>query len=285
VVVEWPADDVHDRRHLSSFLGRYYDPFNALVSVRGSLVFFQEVDLISTRALAPERMVAEIVSVRLSRRRRLDPEQSFFFLQLFRSLALERLGLGPQGGAVVGPLPPERLPSVHHAALSAGGRSDRFPALVAALGKRTGAEPLRAAIEELLARDGERPATFAELAEILARRSERPVETMIDDFFLAGKLPEPSLEDVAFQPAGSGWRVSGTMHNLGDGEALCRVVLTTDLGPVETTVRAGTGEAAPFVLATTHRPQGVFLDPDQECHRLVRMTGTRDRVFFQGSTR
>jgi hypothetical protein len=288
VVVEWPADDVHDRRHLSSFLGRYYDPFNALVSVRGSLVFFQEVDLISTRALSPERMVAEIVSVRLSRRRRLDPEQSFFFLQLFRTLALERLGLGPQGGAVVGPLPPERLPSVHHAALTAGGSSywsDRFPALVAALGKRTGAEPLRAAIEELLARGGERPATFAELAEILTRRSEGPVAPMFRDFFLDGKLPEPSLEDVAFEPAGGGWRVSGKVHNLGDGEALCRVVLTTDLGPVETTVRAGTGEAAPFVLATTHRPQGVFLDPDQECHRLLRMTGTRDRVFFQGSTR
>lgn len=288
VIVEWPDEDVHDRRHLGSFLGRYYDPFNALVSVRGSLVFFQEVDLISTRALSPERMVAEIVGARLSRRRRLDPEQSFFFLQLFRTLALQRLGLGPQGGAVVGPLPPERLPALHHSPLTARGGSywlDRFPALVAALGKRTGAEPLRASIEELLARDGERPATFAELAEILARRSEGPVAPMIRDFLLDGKLPQPTLEDVAFQPAGGGWRVSGKVHNQGDGEALCRVVLTTDLGPVEATVRAGTGEAAPFVLATPHRPQGVFLDPDQECHRLMGMTGTRDRVYFQGATR
>jgi hypothetical protein len=48
-------------------------------------------------------------------------------------------------------------------------------------------------------------------------------------------------------------------------------------------VRTGTGEAAPFEISTRHRPQGVLLDPDSECHRLVRKTGTVDRVYFEGS--
>jgi len=50
---------------------------------------------------------------------------------------------------------------------------------------------------------------------------------------------------------------------------------------VETTVTTGTGVKVPFVLTTSHRPQGVYLDPDQECHRGMHL-GLHDRVFFQG---
>jgi len=288
VLLEWPGAEVHDRNPLRQVLLRYFDSAEAGVTVIGDLVFLDESRLILNRALAPERMVAEIVAARLSRRRRLNPEESLFFRQLFRALALERLGVGSRSGAVVGPLPPQELPTIYKAALEARYSaywSDRFPALVAALERRAGAEPLRASIEELLAhgdRETDQPATFAEFAAILTRRADGPVEPLLRDFFLAGKMPEPVLEGVAFQSAGSGWQVSGRVHNLGDGEALCRVVLTTDLGPVETTVRTGTHESAPFSLATPHRPQGVFLDPDQECHRLVRPAGTVDRVFFQG---
>ena len=73
------------------------------------------------------------------------------------------------------------------------------------------------------------------------------------------------------------------MVNQGKGEALCKVVLTTELGPESTIVRAGTGESAAFALATRHRPQGVFLDPDRECHRLARKGAPRDRAWFEGA--
>jgi len=287
VVFEWPDEQVHDRNRASYLYLRWRDPYDSFVKVNGNLVFLDETDLIGTRALPPEPMVAEIVAARLARRRRLEPDESLFFRQLFRGLALQRLGLGPQGGAVVGPLELARLPGVHAPALhpeSYGYWTDRFPALLMALSRRAGAEPLRASLEELLARGGDKPATFAEWAAIFERRSERPVEPMLRDFFLHGFLPEPTLEDVQFASAAAGWRVTGKVHNEADGEALCRVVLTTDLGPVETTVRTAAGETAPFVLATSNRPQGVFLDPDRECHRLMR-TGIRDRVFFQGGRR
>jgi hypothetical protein len=287
VVLEWPSSWVHDRLLSTGFYGRYRDPRQPAIQVTGNLVFLDETDLISTRAMPAEPMVAEIVSARLAQRRRLAPDDSRFFRQLFRTLALQRLGLGPQGGAVVA-VDPKYLESILVPAARAQGFSYwslRFPALVAALGRRAGTEPLRASVEELLAPGhGDQPATLAEWIAILERRSESPIEPLVRDFIYKGLLPEPTLADVEFLPAGGAggaWRVTGKVRNEGEGEALCRVVLTTDLGSVETLVRTGTGETAPFVLSTPHRPQGVYLDPDQECHRRTR-TGIRDRIFFHG---
>ena len=291
VILEWPGEGVHDRLHLNQFAGRYRDPYEAWVTVIGNLAFLGETDLIATQPLPPERLAAEIVSSRLARRRRFAPDESLFFRQLLRTLVLERLGLGAQSGGVVGPLSPQQMETVRTPALhpeSYGYWNNRFPALITALGRRAGAEALRSSVEELLAPGPEHaqtPATFEELASILKRRSEYNVEPMIRDFFLAGKLPELVLEEVNFEPAGGGWRVTGKVHNLGDGEAICRLVLTTELGPVETEVRTGTAETTPFAFATAHRPQGVFLDPDQECHRMVRMGLPRDRVYLQGVRR
>jgi ABC-type transport system involved in multi-copper enzyme maturation permease subunit len=284
VILEWPQEEVHDRQH-DRLLYRWRLPGESLVRVTGNLVFLEEPDLIGSRPLAPEPMMAEIVAARLTHRRRLEPKQSRFFLELFRSLVLQRLGLGARTGAVFTADPPH-WESLHRAALASEGYgysywTERFPALLSALSRRAGAEPLRASIEELLERPGNTPATYAEWAEILKRRSEGPVEPLLRDFFEHGYIPMPTLVDVDFQPAGGAWRVTGKVHNEGEGEAACRVVLTTDLGPVETTVTTGAGATVPFVLTTSHRPQGVYLDPDQECHRGMRQ-GLRDRVFFQG---
>ena len=108
------------------------------------------------------------------------------------------------------------------------------------------------------------------------------MERLIQEFFLAGDLPYPVLEGVEFRRAGDGWRVTGRMVNQGKGEALCQVVLNTDLGPESTILRAGTGESADFAFATRHRPQAVFLDPNRECHRLVRKGPPRDLAHFEG---
>ncbi len=107
---------------------------------------------------------------------------------------------------------------------------------------------------------------------------------MLRDFFHAGRLPELVLEDVVFRRAGGGWRATGRVHNLADGETSCRVVLAA-ASPVETTVTVGTGGSAFFDLATPHTPQAVFLDPDLECHRLERVGAPRDRVFFSEGRR
>lgn len=286
VVLEWPDDEAHDLSAGRISLMRHYtDPMDP-VDVQGRLVFIREMDLIQDQPLKPEWLVAKLVAARLSRRRPAAPEDTVFFHQLFEQLALRRLGLGPERGAVIGPFnmsdasilgvpPPDTRYHLYW--------RRRFPALVAALEIRTGEETLRRAIEDLLAQGGDRPASRAELFALLTDRSAAPVERMIRDFFVDGALPEPMLEEVEFRRAGGLWRATGKVKNQGYGEALCKVVLATDLTPAETVVSAGTGEAVAFTLESPYRPQAVLLDPDRQCHRVVpRGMVPMDRVNFQG---
>lgn len=284
VVLEWPSEEIHTRNALQWFF-RAYQGFDDRLDVQGRLIFLSEASLISQRPIEPEGLVAEIVTSRLERRRRIHPDQQAFFRQLFRTLALQRLGLGPQGGAVVGPLDHKDLPKIEAAALGDAPYTYwrlRFPALIAALEHRAGAEPLRAAVDELLAGPASQPATFEEFEQILRRHSREPVDGMIRDFFRDKRMPELVLEDVEFRRAGELWRATGRVRNLATGEAVCRLVLAAAVAPVETTVTVGTREAVLFSLETPHQPQAVLLDPDLECHRLVSGMVPRDRVYFKG---
>ncbi len=285
VVVEW-RDRVHP---VPSWA--YYELGAGLVKVRGNLVFLEEGHLILLRDLTPERLVAEILAVRLSSRRSIDPKQALFFRQFFKDVALERLGLGPENGAVVGPMHPQQEAMIQISPFADDAYYDfwaaGFPALVSALRSRMGDEPLRAAVEEFLDRGydpGATPGTAQELFDLLARHSPQPVDRLVRDSFLAGDLPYPVLDGVEFRRKGDGWQVTGRMVNEGKGEALCKVVLATDLGPESTVARADTGQSGSFELTTRYRPQGVFLDPGNECHRLVKMGAPRDRVYFKGAS-
>jgi hypothetical protein len=285
VLVEWK-----DRTRPTNFW-MYYEPGDSFVTVKGNLVFLEEINLIGSREINPERLVSEILAVRLSGRRRIDPEQALFFRQFFKDVALERLGLGPVNGAVAGPMHPQDEAMIQVSPFAENAYymywDSGFPAVVSALRSRMGDEPLRAAVEELLRRGEDPsapPATAQELFGLLARHSPQPVEPLIRDL-LNGDLPYPVLDKVEFRRAGDGWRVAGRMVNEGKGEALCKVVLSTDLGPESAVVRADTGETGSFELSTRYRPQGVFLDPGHECHRLVKLGAPRDRVYFSGSAR
>jgi hypothetical protein len=287
VVVEWK-----DRTRKLPYW--YYDADEGFVTVKGNLVFLEEINLIGLHELNPEILVSEILAVRLSNRRRIDPGQALFFRQFFKNLALQRLGLGSMNGAVVGPLHPadEAMVMVPPFADNAYNTYWHlgFPALMTALRSRMGDEPLRAAVEEFLGRDDPAapPGTAQELFDLLIRHSPQPVDRLIRDSFLSGDLPYPVLADVEFRRAAgsdTAWRVTGRMVNEGTGEALCKVVLATDLGPESTVVRADGGQAGTFELATRHRPQGVFLDPGHECHRMVKHGAPRDRVYFAGGVR
>lgn len=286
VLVEWK-----DRTRTVPYWA-YFELGAGFVTVKGNLVFLEESHMIVLRELPPEYLVSEILAVRLSSRRRIDPEQAVFFRQFFKDVALERLGLGPENGAVVGPIHPADEAMVQVSPFSENAYNTYwslgFPALMSALRSRMGDEPLRAAVEEFLSR-GDDPAapagTAQELFDLLIRHSPQPVDGLIRDSFLDADLPYPVLDGVEFQRAGDAWRVTGRMVNEGQGEALCKVVLATDLGPESTVVRADGGQSGTFELATRHRPQGVFLDPGHECHRLVKNGAPRDRVYFTGGAK
>jgi hypothetical protein len=287
VVLEWPDESALDVDAAQQPLYYYYDYDREWVRTTGNLVRIAERDLRRSRPLDPDSLVAALIASRLSRRRPLAAGDALLFGQLFRTLALARLGRGPEGGATVGPLRPGEGGVIHVPPPRELGYSlywsERFPALVAALSARMGAEALRRAVDEFLARADAGPATAAELYALLRARSEAPLDRMIQDFFVDGTLPSPVLEGVTFRRAAdASWRVEGRMRNEGDGEALCKIVLTTDLGPQETTARAGEGEAAAFAFVTRSRPQSVRLDPDRECHRLIPNGVSRDQAYFDG---
>ena len=160
---------------------------------------------------------------------------------------------------------------------------NRFPALLMGLRHRMGEEALHQAVEDFLSQgDGQRPGTRQDLLAALARHGGPDLSRFLDDNLVKGGLAEPVLEGVEFRPTAGGWLATGRMHNRGDAEALCKIVLTTDLGPVSTLARAEGGKDGAFDLRSSRRPQAVLLDPDRECHRLVRSAGG-DRVFFQGA--
>lgn len=288
VVLEWPERDIHQIGALRGALSRqWYWENSPPVEVRGNLLLLREWLLLRSEPIKPDSLMAELVAGRLERRRALASRDSSLFHRLFRELALQRLGLGSANGAVVAGLRPGMEAMVRvpppEGPYAPNYWGVRFPALVAALRYRMGEETLRLALDGLLSRQGTAALTREELYALLVEKDERgEAGQMIQDFFVQGALPEVLLEGVDFRRAGDGWRVTGRMLNRGTGEALCKVVLTTNLGPVETFARAEGGQAGGFSFSTSHQPQAVLLDPDRECHRLAVNAG--DRVFFQGGT-
>ncbi len=292
VVIEWPGDSGFSTDPISAaWDSRWIDFSGSPLTVRGNLALLSEASMVRASVLKPEWFTAELVASRLARRRQIAADDSPLFRQLFRALALQRLGLGPESGAAVSGLRPGQggvvripPPKDRYSNLYWG---NRFPALVAGLRRRMGEEALRQAIDEVLAPEaggaGERTLTRADLFAALERHGGPDLARFVADNLVRGGLAEPVLDGVELSAEPGGWRVRGKVVNRGDAEALCKVELTTDLGPVEALVRAGAEGAGAFELRTSRRPQAVLLDPDRECHRLVPNAAPRDRVFFQGT--
>lgn len=288
VTLEWPSRHVFDLDATTWAWTDAWSFFYGLpLDVRGNLALMSELSVASDRPLDSDQYVAQLVASRLSRRRQLANDDALLFINLIRSLVFQRLGVGVETGATVEGMRPGqgqvvRIPPPAER-FSSNYWEKRFPALVAGLRNRMGEEAVRQAVDEVLSAPTGRPATRRELFTALARHGGPDLGRFIEENLVKGGLAEPVLEGVEFLPAGDGWRVTGRMRNEGDAEALCKVVLTTDLGPVEAVVRAAGGEATAFELRTQRRPQAVLLDPDKECHRMVPNGAPRDRFFFQGT--
>ncbi len=288
-VLEWSGDRLFDRDPIGVALSTRWRGASQLpFAVQGNLVLLSEGDLIQRNdLLKPDAFLAEMVASQLARRRPPVADDAILFRLLFRNLALQRLGLGPEGGAAVEGLRPGQggmvsvpPPTTFSAPLY---WHNRFPALLAGLRHRMGEEALHQAVEELLSHaDDRHPMTRRDLLAALARHGGPDLPRFLDDNFVKGSLAVPVLEGVEFRQEADGWHATGRMHNRGDGEALCKIVLTTDLGPISILARADGGKDGAFDLHTTRRPQAVLLDPDKECHRLVPNGAPGDRVFFQG---
>ena len=288
VVLEWPArGDPRARRAVSWRLATAIRT-RASSTVQGQAGLPPGDDLIRLRPSAGA-LVAEVVASRLAQPAPARARAAALLPPALPRPGAAAAGPGTESGAVVGPLAPDgqtagpQVPplaeNAYHGLLALPlPRPGRRPGAAA-----SGAEPLRAAVEELLAR-GEDPAGDVRRMRrrSCAATAREPVDGMIRDFFLAGDLPEPVLEGVEFRRAGDGWRATGRMRNQGDGEALCRVVLAADAGAGRDRVRAGTGESAALRAgdAATGR-RGCSSIPTTSatawCARARRATGSTSR--------
>lgn len=291
VALEWPGEAALSSDPIgASWNNRWRGSYDTPLEMRGNLILIDESNVIRENVLLkPETFVASLVASRLSHRRPFAPDDSLFFRKLVQNLAMQRLGLGPQLGATVGGLRPGTagavrvpVPKEYNSSLY---WNNRFPALVAGLRHQMGEEAMRQAVEEVLARRDEHSATRQEMIAAFESHGGPDLHRFLQENLVEGGLAEPVFDAVEFLPAGDGWRVTGKVVNRGDAQAVCKVVLTTDLGPVETVVRADAGQAAAFELRASRRPQAVLLDPDQECHRLISSGAPNLRVSFQGGPR
>lgn len=257
-----------------------------VLALHGGLALLDEAELVSVRPLGGSRLAAEVVATRLASRRPGAAGQRLLFSRLYRQVALEILGYGPAGGAVIAQHRGGAAPLLDSALQATPADWSywhvRFPALVAALARRTGQGVLRDAVDRFTAAGGE-PAELAGLFAALAERTEAPLDDLWQAFTEAEALPVLRLDGVRFRRRADGWVAVGTVVNDGGGSPRCTVALLTDLAPVTAEVRPAAGGAAPFRLFTPHRPQAVVLDPDGSCHR-YRPTAAagRERVEHRG---
>lgn len=271
VVLEWSPDFDLDPRHgMGTFWGADGPELAPEPEAHGALLLVPESTIVRSAPLTPNRMLAELVSGALLRRRTLAEEQRFAVAGLVRALVARRLGAGPANGAVL-TLPGWKVPSLELPLLDRQSWiywtwTERLDALAAYLAARVGDGGVVAGLDRFVSRP-RGGGTMEELLGDLAAAGGTSLAAFYRDYCRAGDLPELTLRAVHARRRGAGWEVGGMVENRGSGEVVCPVVVETDLDRAVAVVRvAGTGSTS-FTLDTPREPQAVELDPEQTCHR------------------
>ena len=277
VVLEWPPRANIDLRRGMSL----YDRLRSRLI--GRLLFLPERLFADDSSLEPENLVAQLLSRDLLERRALAKDQDVLFRHFFRALMVRRMGLDGEGGATVSGKPWLRQ-ALQTPILSAQPEygyiwKRRLPAVLAQMESRIGGDHFYAGIESFLAAGGETPGTIEELLAELERRSGISLERTYQDHFQGDALPLLRLEEVRSTRRGDGWLVEGMLRNTGSGEAVCPVIVKTEIAELKLTVTVDTETASSFSVRSDHRPHTVLLDPERTCYRfLLRTSPALERV-------
>ncbi len=268
--IEWPAEFHVRLRHQ---MGAWNDREPELI---GRLLLIPERRLLDTEPLTPEGLVAQLLSRDLLERRQLAEDQDVFFRHFFRALMIRRMGLDGDGGATVSGKPWVRT-MLQAPILTASPRQGiiwrrRLPAVLAEIESRAGGDTFYAAIESFLAAGGEEPGTLEELLAEIETRSGISLERTYEDHFLGDAQPILELMDVRSQRLDEGWRVEGKVHNRGTGQAVCPVIVKTEIHELQLTVTVDSESSSPFATRALSRPHTVLLDPNRTCYRWLLKT-------------
>jgi hypothetical protein len=269
VVLEWPPAWDHDA--WTGMWRWYWSDLGSATTSLGRVFFLEESTLARKKPLEPEGLAAQAVAAALLARRPLAGREQLAFRQLLQGIALDRLGKGRTGRAVLDAQQAIRVPVTRAGPYDTAVWRHKLPALVADLQYRAGGRAFSDGLEEFLTAREAGPGTLRELVERIGRHGGVSLDAFYADFIAGGEVPMLTLEGVMFRSTGRTWEASGVVRNAGTGESLCPVVLRTDGEPATTQVRVGSGGTATFHLVTPYPPRTVLLDPDQRAFRLSKI--------------
>ncbi len=136
------------------------------------------------------------------------------------------------------------------------------------LRRRLGEEVFWGALRDIYQKHLFQPASWQQLREGFERRSGADLGTFFRQWVDRGGAPLPALEDVAAQPTGSGWSVTGSVSQAGPEFVFSvPLVLQSEVGAAAVRKLAVTEKKAPFVLEAKGRPAALTVDPDYDLFR------------------
>ncbi|MEM7354128.1 MAG: hypothetical protein AAF657_25215 [Acidobacteriota bacterium] len=238
--------------------------------LQGQLLVIPERLLISRQPPQPEDMVAQFLGRDLRARRPVAEGQETLFDAFFRALMLRRMGLAQKGAAVSGP---GWMPAGLKRAILASQPFHRFiwshrlPAVLVEVESRVGSDNFYSAIESFLAASSGEPGTIQELFRRLEERSGVSLTRIYEDHFEGNALPMLRLVDARSERWEGQWRVVATLRNTGTGEAVCPVVVKTDVSERVIRVTVDSESDSAFTVSVTTRPHTLLLDPEDTCYR------------------
>lgn len=266
VALEWPPELGQP------LVPRGFDSPPPQPELRGRLLLLPEGLVLHRRPVDAPELAARALSHELLQRRPVVPAQGFVVRRLVETLLLQRLGVSrPLGATLSGPRWAGSLtrPLLEAAAWDEPVWRHRLPAVLIDMEHRVGWRNLKSGIEAFFADSEAGRGDVAKLLAEVEKASGVSLARMYADYFAGDALPEMRLEDLETRRLGRRWQVTGELLNVGSGEAVCPLVVKTEIESVETVVTVEEKGATPFTIETLERPETLLLDPQRVCLRYV----------------
>ena len=253
--------------------GRYYGEWDyqgymeRLISTAmittGALTIMPEGLFVRRRAIRSNFLATSIVTNAIIEKRSVVPAEQALYHAFISAVARSRVA-GERSRAAVPGVGPQ--PTIMKLIGGEWVAEEKLRPLIADLENRVGSDQLIDAINTF-STASESFGTMRELFATISRRGGSPLDRFFKDYFEGTSLPRLTLANVTFRREGDKWTTTGTLRNLGTGEALCPIVLRTAFASSRQVIRIDSNQDVPFTIASVSEPRVLQLDPDGVCYR------------------
>ncbi len=250
------------------------------IGARGAVFFVPEMLFTTRKPINANVFAASIIAGTLRGKRRVVSEDAGFFTRFFTSVAVGRLGMRKSTAVERGAgFTAETAPLLSEVFRP----ESRMAKVLAMLEYRVGSSHFIDGINDFVLRGGERAGTAKELVDAIGKAGGVDLTQTYEDYFVGRALPQLTLIDVTFHHVGQRWEVTGSVKNVGTGEAFVPIALRTAQGSLWQTIRVGDGARATFTFSAAGEPHALQLDPDRVCYRQASI-GLIENVEYRGES-